>query len=136
MPGKRCCDLKKIDASYFYASILDVYCAMFSKELIKGTLRIVVLRLLEREGRMYGYQMNKRAQELSNGSYQLSEGALYPLLQKLVQQGMVTTETERVNGRARKYYRITEKGLQAARQSRNEFEQFAFTMRRLLDLQT
>ncbi|MEM6397933.1 MAG: PadR family transcriptional regulator [Bacteroidota bacterium] len=109
---------------------------MFSKELIKGTLRIVVLRLLEREGRMYGYQMNKRAQELSNGSYQLSEGALYPLLQKLVQQGMVTTETERVNGRARKYYRITEKGLQAARQSRNEFEQFAFTMRRLLDLQT
>ncbi|MEM8585141.1 MAG: PadR family transcriptional regulator [Bacteroidota bacterium] len=109
---------------------------MFSKELVKGTLRIVVLRLLEREGRMYGYQMNKRAKELTDGNYQLSEGALYPLLQKMVQQGLVTTETEQANGRPRKYYSITEKGLEAARQKRLEFEHFAFTMRRLLDLQT
>ncbi|MEL6392067.1 MAG: PadR family transcriptional regulator [Bacteroidota bacterium] len=109
---------------------------MFSKELVKGTLRIVVLRLLEREGRMYGYQMNKRAKELTDGNYQLSEGALYPLLQKMVQQGLVTTETEEVNGRSRRYYLITEKGLEAARQKRAEFEQFTFTMRRLLDLQT
>ena len=112
------------------------YCSMYSKELVKGTLRSVVLRLLDREGRMYGYQMNKRVTELSDGSYQLTEGALYPLLHKLVKDGLLVTETEKVNGRSRRYYRITEAGREAANVQREEFQRFFFTMRRLLDLQT
>jgi len=106
---------------------------MYSKELIKGTLRTVVLRLLDREGRMYGYQMSKRVGELSNGNYQLTEGALYPLLHKLVQDGLLETETERVNGRARRYYRITAAGRAAAADRVTEFMRFAATMRHFLD---
>ncbi|MEM7571329.1 MAG: PadR family transcriptional regulator [Bacteroidota bacterium] len=108
---------------------------MYSRELVKGTLRSVVLRLLDREGRMYGYQMNKRVGELSEGNYQLTEGALYPLLHKLVKDGLLITESEKVNGRARRYYRITEAGREAATAQREEFQRFFFTMRRLLDLQ-
>jgi DNA-binding PadR family transcriptional regulator len=108
---------------------------MYSKELIKGTLRTVVLRLLDREGRLYGYQMNKRVEELSEGRYTLTEGALYPLLHKLVKDGLLTTETEKVNGRARRYYSITEAGRTAATDRREEFRRFLLTMQRLLDLQ-
>lgn len=108
---------------------------MYSKELIKGTLRTVVLRLLDREGRLYGYQMNKRVEELSEGRYTLTEGALYPLLHKLVKDGLLTTETEKVNGRARRYYLITEAGRAAATDRREEFRNFLLTMQRLLDLQ-
>lgn len=112
------------------------YCSMYSKELIKGTLQTVVLRLLDEEGRMYGYQMNKRAEEISGGQYQLSEGALYPLLHKLVKEGMVVTETEKVNGRTRRYYRITETGRAKAADRRDEFRRFLGTMQLLLNLKT
>lgn len=109
---------------------------MYSKELIKGTLQTVVLRLLDDEGRMYGYQMNKRAAEISGGNYQLAEGALYPLLHKLVKEGQVLTETETVNGRARRYYRITEAGRAKAADRRDEFQRFLGTMQLLLNLKT
>lgn len=107
---------------------------MYSKELIKGTLRTVILRLLDREGRLYGYQMNKRVEELSDGHYTLTEGALYPLLHKLVQDGLLTTETEKVNGRDRRYYHITQSGRAAAADRREEFRNFLATMQTLLDL--
>ncbi len=108
---------------------------MYSKELIKGTLRIVILRLLDKEGRMYGYQMSKAAQELSGGKYRMSEGSLYPLLHKLEDEKLVVTESVQVGGRTRRYYRITEAGRQTAGLQRGEFQNFLLTMQRLLDLQ-
>ena len=108
---------------------------MHPKELIKGTLRLVLLRLLDQEGRLYGYQMTKLVADRSAGQYQLTEGSLYPALHKLVAEGLLTTETERVNGRNRRYYRITEAGRAAARERRSEFIDFLRTMQRLLDLQ-
>ncbi|MEM1358411.1 MAG: PadR family transcriptional regulator [Bacteroidota bacterium] len=107
---------------------------MYSKELIKGTLRTVVLRLLDQEGRLYGYQMSKLVADRSEGNYQLSEGSLYPLLHKLVKDGLLVTETEKVNGRNRRYYRITETGRAAAADRRDEFRRFLLTMQNLLDL--
>lgn len=107
---------------------------MYSKELIKGTLRTVVLRLLDREGRLYGYQMTQRVTELTDGKYRLTEGALYPLLHKLVREKLLETEQETVSGRKRTYYRITEAGRAAASSRRDEFRSFILTMSRLLDL--
>lgn len=108
---------------------------MYSKELIKGTLRTVILRLIDREGRLYGYQMTKLVDDLSDGHYKLTEGSLYPLLHKLVQDGLLTTESETVNGRPRRYYVITAAGRAAATDHRDEFRRFLLTMQRLLDLQ-
>lgn len=108
---------------------------MYAKELIKGTLRTVLLRLLDQEGRLYGYQMTKLVATRSAGHYQLTEGALYPALHKLVKDGLLETETETVNGRQRRYYRITEAGRAASADRRDEFRRFLLTMRQLLDLQ-
>ncbi len=107
---------------------------MYSKELIKGTLKTVLLKLLAEEGRMYGYQMTKRAEAVSDGRYQLTEGSLYPLLHKLEKDGLVTTEAESVSGRTRKYYRLTAAGRAAARDHLEEFREFMRTMQRVLDL--
>jgi PadR family transcriptional regulator PadR len=41
---------------------------------------------------------------------QITEAALYPALHKLVGEGLLTTETELVEGRTRKYYSLTKKG--------------------------
>lgn len=107
---------------------------MYSKELIKGTLKTVLLKLLAEEGRMYGYQMTKRAEEVSDGRYQLTEGSLYPLLHKLEKDGLVTTEVEAVGGRKRKYYHLTARGREAAKDHLAEFREFMLTMQRVLDL--
>jgi DNA-binding PadR family transcriptional regulator len=107
---------------------------MYSKELIKGTLKTVLLKLLKEEGRMYGYQMTKQAEAMSNGRYTLTEGSLYPLLHKLEKDGLVTTELEEVGGRTRKYYRLTPAGEAAARDHLDEFREFMRTMQSVLDL--
>ena len=111
-------------------------CLMHSKELIKGTLRTIVLRLLTERDRMYGYELIQRVRELSDEQLLLTEGALYPTLHKLVSEGLLTTEKEKVNGRTRKYYRLTPSGSSQAVIKVAEFERFVALMGRLLYPQT
>lgn len=109
-------------------------CLMYSRELVKGTLQTVILRLLRERGRMYGYEMTQLVKQLSQGKYQLTEGSLYPTLHKLEKEGLLGTEREQIGGRTRKYYRLTEKGKVAAGSRLEEFQDFLQTMQKLLDL--
>jgi PadR family transcriptional regulator PadR len=67
---------------------------LYSSELIKGTLKTIVLKQLENNKRMYGYEITQRVKELSLDRIQITEGALYPTLHALEAEGLVTTETE------------------------------------------
>ncbi len=107
---------------------------MYSKELFKGTLKTIVLRLLEEEGRMYGYQMTQRVRELSNGVLELTEGALYPTLHKLEKEGLVVTEKEKIAGRMRKYYRLSPEGRVKTAEYLEGFQRFVGLMHRVLQL--
>ena len=111
-------------------------CLMYSKELLKGTLKTIVLRLLEENGRMYGYQITQRVKELSDGQLALTEGALYPTLHKLEKEGLLTTEKEKVGGRVRKYYRLSPQGKASAADYLQQFEAFVLVMNRVLRLRT
>ena len=51
---------------------------------------------------MYGYQMTQRAKDLTKGELEMTEGALYPLLHKLEDDGLITSEIQNINGRDRK----------------------------------
>lgn len=83
---------------------------MDSKQIIKGSLTIIILKLLEDNSRMYGYEMTKAVKERSLDKMQITEAALYPALHKLVQEGLLETTSEMVEGRMRKYYSLTKKG--------------------------
>ena len=76
---------------------------MKKNSLYKGTLQNIILKLLTKEVKMYGYQMTQRAKELTEGELEMTEGALYPLLHKLEADGLIFSETQEVNGRSRKY---------------------------------
>ncbi|WP_217587656.1 PadR family transcriptional regulator [Lentibacillus saliphilus] len=72
----------------------------------KGVLNICVLALLNKRDH-YGYEL---VREIS-GQIEISEGAVYPLLRKLKQEGYVTTYLqESTEGPSRKYYQLTEEG--------------------------
>lgn len=108
---------------------------MYSNELIKGTLKTIVLKLLSDGGKMYGYEITQKVKELTGGKIQLTEGALYPTLHAMEAQGILTTEVVNVGNRIRKYYTITQTGKNIATDKVNEFSDFISTMIYLLDLQ-
>jgi PadR family transcriptional regulator, regulatory protein PadR len=65
-------------------------------------------------GPLHGYGIMKRARELSEGRIQLTAGTLYTALERLALDGLVTVSGEEiVEGRARRYYRLTTEGRRA-----------------------
>ncbi|WP_041616221.1 helix-turn-helix transcriptional regulator [Spirosoma linguale] len=120
-----------------------------ASEFLRGTLKTIILKLLAEPrpstpsqvgagpsvpGRMYGYEITQLVKERTQGQIALSFGALYPVLHKLEQEGLLITETEEVEGRLRKYYSLTPQGNEAAVQKVSDFERFMETMRQLLQL--
>lgn len=85
-------------------------CLMNKSNLYKGCLEPIIMRLLKDNGRMYGYQITQMVKEITRGELNITEGALYPLLHRLEEQGVVETEMESVGNRMRKYYTLTKTG--------------------------
>ena len=83
---------------------------MYSSELIKGTLKTIILNLLKERGRMYGYEITQTVKDMTAGKIQITEGALYPTLHALEADGLVTTESEFIGKRVRKYYTLSPSG--------------------------
>jgi PadR family transcriptional regulator PadR len=89
----------------------------------QGTLHLLILRTLAREGELHGFEIAESIQRLSNDVLTVEEGSLYPALQRLLVNGWVTAEwgTTAGNRRAR-YYELTRAG---RRQLEAELETFA-----------
>ncbi len=94
------------------------------RELVKGTVRLLALRLLAREP-MYGYQMIQHLEDRSQGYFQLGEGALYPLLHELENEGYLRAQWRDQEGRPpRCYYHLTAKGKRELARRREQWEGF------------
>ncbi len=106
---------------------------MISKELLKGSLKSIVLKLLAENGRMYGYEITQKVSELSEGKIKLTYGALYPILHKLEKDGALSTESKIVNNRNRIYYKLTKKGNETAKEKIKELEEFIQTIKILIN---
>ena len=101
---------------------------IYSSELIKGTLKTIVLKLLADNKKMYGYEITQRVKDLTFEKIQITEGALYPTLHALENDGLVTTETEYIGKRVRKYYSLSPTGKSKAKEKVNELADFMETM--------
>jgi len=102
------------------------------KELFKGSLKPIVLKLLQEGGRMYGYEITQRVEQLTQGKITLTYGALYPVLHKLEADGVLVTEQEIVNSRTRIYYQLTPEGTKKSIEKIKELEDFVDTLSVLL----
>ena len=88
----------------------------------QGTLQLLILRTLARDGEMHGFEIAESIERLSNDVLTVEEGSLYPALQRLLANGWVQAEwgTTAGNRRAR-YYELTKAG---RRQLEAELESF------------
>jgi PadR family transcriptional regulator, regulatory protein PadR len=81
-----------------------------SAELLPGTLDLLILKAASL-GRLHGYGVLLRIEQITGGALQVQQGALYPALYRLEHQGLLESEwgTSENNRRA-KFYRLTAAG--------------------------
>jgi PadR family transcriptional regulator PadR len=79
-------------------------------DLIQGTLDLLILNTIALEP-MHGWAIAKRIQQVSKEVLQVTQGALYPALHRLEQQGWVRGSwDETATGREAKFYSLTRAG--------------------------
>ena len=105
---------------------------MKKSQLYKGSLNTIILKLLEENGRMYGYEITQKVKQVTKGELNITEGALYPALHKLEAEGMLDVEVEKVDNRMRKYYKLTESGAKETINRLAELEEFIKNMQSLV----
>lgn len=95
-----------------------------NKELLKGSTNTLILTLLSRK-QMYGYEIIKELEILSNGLFEMREGTLYPILHALEEGGQVESKWVGAEGsRQRKYYSITKTGRGLLKEKKEEWFSF------------
>jgi transcriptional regulator len=79
-------------------------------ELLPGTLDLLILKAVSL-GKLHGYGVLLRIEQISGGALQIQQGALYPALYRLEHQGLIASEWgTSANNRRAKFYRLTAAG--------------------------
>ena len=89
------------------------------RNIFLGFIRIHILHHAS-EGEIFGVEM---MDELRRHGYLISSGTLYPILHSLEEDGYLTRRDEVVSGKVRKYYRITEKGINALEDAKKKIQE-------------
>ena len=105
---------------------------MYDKELLKGILPVIILKLLNDNQKMYGYQIMQTVKDLSGEKILIKEGSLYPSLHKLKEAGFVETETENIGKRVRHYYFLTKNGKIEKDERESELRDFLETVQKII----
>ena len=87
-------------------------------QLKRGILDVCVLKAIKNED-SYGYKIIKDVRPI----LELSESTLYTILKRLEEGGLLTVRSAEYEGRLRKYYHITSKGLNKLEDFKNEWKQ-------------
>ena len=102
-------------------------------ELLKGTLSLLILSLLNRKA-MYGYEIAAMVHRETDGAFTWREGSLYPSLHKLEQTGLIVGEwEEKETGRKRRYYHITKEGRMALKEKVQSWAELTTAVNRILE---
>jgi transcriptional regulator len=94
-------------------------------EVIKGTLEMIVLEVLQHEP-MHGWGITELIERRSDGLLSINQGSLYPALYRLVARGWVSSEwriTE--NNRKARYYTLTRSGRRQLASERAQWEKLS-----------
>lgn len=90
-------------------------------DLLQGTLQLLILKSLAL-GEMHGLGISRRIEQLTRGTFKVKPGSLFPALQRMKENGWVTSYLGKSEtNRDAKYYKLTKAG---RRQLESETEQW------------
>lgn len=107
--------------------------ASVREEIPQGSLDLLILKTLDRHGRLHGFQIADWIQTISEDVLQVEEGSLYPALQRMLIKGWLTAEWGRTpeNRRAR-YYQVTRDGRRRLSRELQRYQRVSAAIARLL----
>jgi len=103
------------------------------KEVLQGTLDLMVLRTLETMGPQHGFGLAKRILQISEGLLDLNQGTLYPALLRLEQRRWIKSKWGiSDNNRQAKFYELTPRGRKQIAEERESWDLTVSLMERFL----
>jgi len=96
---------------------------MTSEEL-KGHLDLLLMAVLE-SGPAHGYAIIETLRRRSGGTFDLPEGTIYPALHRLEEDGLLSSVWSEDNGRRKRIYRLTPKGVKTLVLRQEDWRRFA-----------
>lgn len=103
-------------------------------EVPYGTLDLLLLKTLDTMGRMHGYALARRLEQVAGDSLQLSQGSVYPALIRLEQEGWITTDWGiSETNRKVKFYSLTKAGRKQLRVEVANWEKATALVARVLE---
>ena len=91
---------------------------------MKGHVDLLLLSTLRSEP-LHGYGVVEKLRGLSEGTFDLAEGTVYPALYRLEAAGLLSSRWTRANGRRRRVYELTSRGRGELARERDEWQSFA-----------
>jgi transcriptional regulator len=102
-------------------------------EVLQGTLDLMVLKTLDAMGKLHGYGIARRLEQLSEEVLKLNEGTVYASLLRLGQKGWITSEWGvSENNRKARFYSITKAGRKQLAHETASWERISGVVTRLL----
>ena len=92
---------------------------MLERKFFLGFIRIHLLYHASKSS-IYGVEM---IEELRRHGYNISPGTLYPILHSLEKEGFLVSKSKNVDGKVRRYYRITKKGEKILREAKRKIKE-------------
>ena len=94
-------------------------------DALRGSLDLLVLKTLSLAP-MHGWGIGQRVQQISDGVLEVNQGSLYPALQRLEKEGLISSDWGRTdNNRQARYYRLTAAGRRALGAELESWRRFA-----------
>jgi len=94
-------------------------------DALRGSLDLLIMKTLSLEP-THGWGISQRIQQISDGVLEVNQGSLYPALQRLEKQGVITSEWGTTdNNRQARYYRLTSVGRRALGAELESWRRFA-----------
>jgi len=94
-------------------------------DALRGSLDLLVLKTLSLQA-MHGWGISQRVQQISKGVLDVNQGSLYPALQRMEKEGLITSEWGTTdNNRRARYYRLTTSGRRALNDEVESWRRFA-----------
>lgn len=106
---------------------------MSSPQVIKGSLAEGIIELLSRHQRLHGFEIAKALKHQQKVNKKDAEGAVYPVLVRLTQAGILSRKTEQEGNRSRYYYALTQKGRGTHATSLTPLETLWFSLKQMID---
>ncbi len=102
-------------------------------DALRGSLDLLILKTLSITP-MHGWGISQHVRQISKGVLEVNQGSLYPALQRLEKEGLVTSDWDRTdNNRRARYYRLTATGRRALGVELESWRRFAAGLQAVLD---